>query len=328
MRIKTFRAASVKEALAEVKAAMGEDAIIISSFRSRRGRGVEITAALEPEALVKPKPALGLAAKPPAMPATELAKMLAKALAWHGVSPRLNERLCLKAAAGGGDPTLALASALDGEFAFQPLPEPLTGRFILIGPSGAGKTASCAKLAARLVIAGQPLKVISADTVRAGALDQLAAFTNLMGLELAIAADAREMAAQAASAKGALLIDTPGVNPYSETEIADVRDFVRAANAEPLLVLPAGGDANEAADVAAAFAKLDPKRLLPTKLDAARRFGGILAAASTARLAFADAGISPFIAQGLAPLNPVSLARVLLADPGASETQFAKAKAL
>ena len=56
---------------------------------------------------------------------------------------------------------------------------------------------------------------------------------------------------------------------------------------------------------------LGSRRLLVTKLDAARRLGGVLAAAD-AGLAFCDAGIGPTIGQGLSPLSAGGLARLLL----------------
>ena len=56
---------------------------------------------------------------------------------------------------------------------------------------------------------------------------------------------------------------------------------------------------------------LGARHLLATKLDAARRLGGLLAAAE-AGLAFAEAGIGPTIGQGLSPLSAGGLARLLL----------------
>jgi hypothetical protein len=58
----------------------------------------------------------------------------------------------------------------------------------------------------------------------------------------------------------------------------------------PALVLPAGLDAEEAAETARAFQLLGCRHLVPTRLDAARRLGGVLAAAD-AGLAFTEAGI-------------------------------------
>ena len=69
-----------------------------------------------------------------------------------------------------------------------------------------------------------------------------------------------------------------------------------------MLVLPAGGDPAEAADLAEAFAGVGASRLLATRLDTARRLGAILAAADAAPLASATAVASPHVADGLAPI--------------------------
>lgn len=88
--------------------------------------------------------------------------------------------------------------------------------------------------------------------------------------------------------------------------------LVRAAGAEPVLVLAAGGDAMEAADIAASFAAIGVGRLVVTRLDMARRLGSLLAAADAARLTFCDVSATPHIADGLSPINPVSLARLIM----------------
>jgi len=66
-----------------------------------------------------------------------------------------------------------------------------------------------------------------------------------------------------------------------------------------------------------AFSEAGASRLIATKLDISRRLGGVLSAADAGRLALAAAGVSPNIGDGLAPINPVSLARLIL--PGATE---------
>ena len=55
-------------------------------------------------------------------------------------------------------------------------------------------------------------------------------------------------------------------------------------------------------------------RMLVTRLDMVHRLGSLLAAADAAHLSFCDAGISPDVAEGLIPLNPVALARLLLPE--------------
>ena len=86
--------------------------------------------------------------------------------------------------------------------------------------------------------------------------------------------------------------------------------LARASGAAVVCVLPAGLDAQESADPARAFAVLGARHLLPTRLDAARRLGGVVAAAA-AGLPLAEAGTGPGVADGLHPLSPEWLARRL-----------------
>ena len=65
--------------------------------------------------------------------------------------------------------------------------------------------------------------------------------------------------------------------------------------------------------MAEAFARVGCTRLLATRLDMARRFGGLLAAANTG-LAFTEMSASPIVAHGFQPLDAAALARLLLGE--------------
>jgi flagellar biosynthesis protein FlhF len=350
MRIRNFSAPTIAEAMTQVRAAMGGDAIIVSTYQRGRGRGVEVTAAIEPDAMAPPKAKPQPAARPPQADraaSTEVAQSLARALSWHGVPGKLIEPLCVAAAAfAHSDREMCLASALDASFGFSPLPQQSFPQkqphaLMLIGPAGAGKTALCAKLAARAVFAGQTVRVITTDTVRAGGIDQLQALTQLMQVPLLTAANPGELrrrldhrgdhggdlGADTGAKPDCVLIDTAGVNPFEPTELDDLKSFLGAGLIETQLVLAAGMDADDAADQAAALAALKPARLFSTRLDAARRYGALISAANAADLAFAEVSISPFVAQGLTVLNPVSFAKLLLRDPGLGEVQTVFRKA-
>ena len=69
------------------------------------------------------------------------------------------------------------------------------------------------------------------------------------------------------------------------------------------LVLPAGLCADEAADLARAYARAGARHLIATRLDFARRLGSVLAAAHAGRLSLAEAGMGPGAADGLVPLT-------------------------
>ncbi len=115
-----------------------------------------------------------------------------------------------------------------------------------------------------------------------------------------------------ADASGSILIDTLGTNPLKAGDLALLRELAEAASAEIVLVMAAGGDAIESAELAAGYAEAGATRLVATKVDVARRYGGILAAAEAGQLAFAGLGSSPEIASGLGTLRADQLCRLIL----------------
>ncbi|MFZ5789657.1 MAG: GTPase [Pseudomonadota bacterium] len=315
MRLKTYSASTIDEAIRQIRRELGGDAAILSTKRDGK-HGVLVTAGLD-EPLGEP------ASAAPALPAGEEAApdgidRIAARLEFHGVPPAIADRL-LSAAAElpAEDPILALAGALDAEFAFAPLIDAPPARpLLLVGPPGAGKTASLAKLAIRARLAGVPVGAVTCDTVRAGAEAQLATYTRRIEVPAYRARDAQTLGRAVASlpADGLILIDSAGSNPRSEEDLRQVAELAAAGDAEPVLVLPAGGDAAEVADQARAYARLGARRLIATKLDTVRRLGGLVAAAAAGGLAFAELGLSPAIGDGLLPVNPVSLARLLMGE--------------
>lgn len=332
MRLRTFTAANVPEAMKLVRAALGPDAVIVSQRQNRPGGAVEIKAAVETPAAETPAPNPVTASEiesrlqsvlmdrlrgKPAAAAPQTAngapwsvERLAAALAHHRLPRALATELAAAACTAAiPDVGLALAAALDKTLRFDPIPTAPERPVMLVGPAGAGKTAAVARLAARAAMAGAPLRVVTTDTLRAGGVEQLDAFVRLLGQALQTAAGPDALQA-ALPERGPALIDTTGCNPYAPLDLQDLRALIEAAGAEPVLVLPAGVDPAEAQDISAIFAGLGCTRLLPTRLDAARRFGGVVAAAA-AGLALAQGAATPYVAQGLAPITALSLARLL-----------------
>ena len=294
MRVKLFQAANIADAMAQIRAELGADAIILEQRRTRHG--VEITAALEPDEPLLIQPLISAA--PFAAPGP---------LDFHNIPQDLLQLLA----------RLPLEQGLAEALSFTPLPSGRERPLLLCGPPGVGKTLTIAKLTARMVLAGTPPLVITTDGQRAGAVEQLAAFTRVMGVTLAVA-PTPAMLAKALTHRNPgqpVLIDTAGCNPFNADQARQLHQFVIQAGADMALVLPAGLDAAEAADLARAFAALGARHLLPTRLDAARRLGSVLMAAKAGPLALTEAGIGPEVADGLEALTPEGLAARLLAAP-------------
>jgi flagellar biosynthesis protein FlhF len=293
MRLKIFRAESVSQAMAQVRKDLGPDALILSTRRTQTG--IELTAALEQ---VEHEP----------LPMTRQAPPENATLAWHGIPAPLAQRL-----ASG-----PLAHSLASILRFGTLPVGGTAPPILFtGPPGAGKTLTTARLATRLVLAGITPLVITADGRRAGAAEELAAYTRLLGVSLVVASHPATLARalQHRPPGSPVLIDTTGINPFDHAATEASQALAASAGATQVLVLPAGQDPLEAAEQAAAFAAAGARHLIPTRLDIARRLGSVVTAAVAGGLILSEAGTGPGATDGLTALSAEALARRLSRQP-------------
>ena len=338
MRMMTFRAANVAEAMAQVQAAMGDDAVIIST-RRRRGRGgaVEVIAAVdkhydsaEAEALeARLEADLMARLMGPAQPFPDLEleaaygadgdSRLNAALKFHHLPASIMEVLARAAAAlDAEDAEQALANSLDNALRFAALPDAPNRSLMLMGPPGSGKTSAVVRIAARAALAGRPLRLVTADTLKTGASSQIRAIADVLGQPLIEAGDGESLAAlQHGNTEVApAVIDTPGTNPFDKAACTHLREIIARSDAEPVLVMAAGLDAVEAGEMAQVFADLGARKMIVTRMDASRRLGGVIAAASAGRLAISDGSFSPYVAEGFRPLTPVTLARLMLDAPG------------
>lgn len=159
-----------------------------------------------------------------------------------------------------------------------PLPE-RTGRknlsrpvvMAMVGPTGAGKTTTIAKLASHPRAFGErAVGLLTLDTYRVGAVEQLAIFADLAGLPLEVAYGPGEVdeALRRLSFCDVVLVDTPGRSPRSEVLNGEWGAMLAEARPDEVhLVLPAvlRGDIAEA--VGRSFARYGATHLLMTKID-------------------------------------------------------------
>ena len=221
-------------------------------------------------------------------------------------------------------PEVALIAALEHLYSFRPLTrDPNPTATMLVGPPGSGKTLIVAKLAARAVMNDQTVSVISSDTVRAGGIEQLSAFTRLMDVDLEKASSQKQLMTALENARDSdhIIIDTAGVNPFNPEDMRVLARLIAAGEIEPVLALPAGTDAEESGEIGRAFAALGVKSLIATRLDIARRIGGVFAAAHYGGLIFADASNTPKVADGLFALSPQRLAHILMPELARTKKQ-------
>ena len=322
MRFRTITAPTMEAAMAELRATLGAGAIILGTECAASGK-VSIRAAMEHA------PEIAHSLSYPTDTATDTLEdpylIIEKALVFHRAPLAINSAVLQTVdALNAEDPMQALTAALDMRYSFSPLPLQPVRPVLLIGPSGAGKTITAAKLAARSLLAGGKPQLITTDLVRTGGVQQLAAYAEAMGAPLHRAANERELAAilEAQPDPKSCFIDTTGASPYNMDDLQMLKKLVMAVDCDPVLVLPAGGDALESCEIVNIFSGLGARGLIMTKLDVTRRLGSILGALETAAMILHHVSITPFVANGLAPITAAGLARLLLEDPVERESLF------
>lgn len=330
MRLRTFTADTLPAAFALVKAELGEDAIILST--QEKGDAVHVTAAIDPDAeapAAKPQPKPQPAQHVSYHSVDQLRYDVQHLLRFHNVpelfiakmSARLNDAT-IASILGKGRMNIAnesrhfLKLALEhicaDFYTFAPLRE--NKRVMLIGTPGIGKTLTIAKIATRRMLDKQKTVVITTDINRAGGIDQLKSFTDILGVPLSVCADVKALttALKMTGDDTSVLIDTAGCNPYLENELEALSALTSLPGLEVALAMQAGMDTQEAIDVAEYFSALPVTRLIVTRTDCTRRFGGVLAAAAAHHLPFCLASDSASVTDNITELNAKTLVQTLL----------------
>jgi flagellar biosynthesis protein FlhF len=200
-----------------------------------------------------------------------------------GVTPDVVTELTddIDAAAGIGDSwTSTLRSLVDRIPVCESEVVMDGGIFAVIGPTGAGKTTSIAKLAARYALrnGADDIALVTTDTFRIGARAQLQTFGEILDTPVYQANDAQSLSDTLTNLahKKLILIDTAGMGAH---DLRLAREMAVLGDAEQkiqtLLTLPANLQTGALQDIADTFAVANPVACILTKTDEASTLGGI-----------------------------------------------------
>ncbi|MEG6585899.1 flagellar biosynthesis protein FlhF [Dendrosporobacter sp. 1207_IL3150] len=149
-----------------------------------------------------------------------------------------------------------------------------------IGPTGVGKTTTIAKLAAQFSIKeGYKVAMITADTYRISAVEQLKTYSDIIGvpIEIVYTPDELKDALYRHQDKNLILIDTAGRSPRNHYQIAELQAFLEVdASIEKHLVLSTSTKYKDALDIVRKFSVCAPQKIIFTKVDEASNIGTII----------------------------------------------------
>ena len=150
----------------------------------------------------------------------------------------------------------------------------------LLGTTGVGKTTTLAKIAAKFVLEqGITAALITADTYRISAVEQLRTYSDILGLPLEIVYSPAELskAINKHRNKDLILIDTAGRSQHNEYQMKELQEFLRAnQRIEKHIVLSATTKISDAKDIIEKFSVCEPDKIIFTKTDETARLGLIV----------------------------------------------------
>ena len=175
----------------------------------------------------------------------------------------------------------ALAAFLGKGLQVAADPVSASGIYALVGPTGAGKTTTIAKLAARLVLrhGTDAVALITTDTYRIGGVEQLKIYGRILGVPVAVARDGDELQQHLRdfAERRFVLIDSIGLSPR-DARMAEQMQWLQALgdSVTRLLVVGAGLAPTAYAELWALYRRLPVAAAILTKLDESPSFGAAL----------------------------------------------------
>ncbi|MFP4173307.1 MAG: flagellar biosynthesis protein FlhF [Candidatus Hydrogenedentota bacterium] len=186
----------------------------------------------------------------------------------------------------------------------------------LVGATGVGKTTNLAKLAALFAVRDRGrVALVTTDTYRFGAPEQLRVYANIIGVPLKVVNDAGELidAMRAFRDYDLVLIDTAGGSQFNVQQIQEQRELLHAAAVdEAHLVMSANTRIDELHSVVANLRSLNPAALMFTKLDETRSFGPMFSLGQEVQLPISYLSMGQNVPDDILLAQPAAMANLVM----------------
>lgn len=184
------------------------------------------------------------------------------------------------------------------------------------GATGVGKTTNLAKLAAYFAVRERSrVALITADTYRVAAAEQLKIYANIIGLPMKIVHTEKDMedALQAFGGFDLVLIDTAGGSQFNLEQINELKGTLRAARPhETILVISASTPLDDMRNIVSNFKCCDPTSILFTKVDETRQYGALLSVLAETGLPMSYLSTGQNVPDDICIASPAIIANLIL----------------
>jgi len=254
----------------------------------------------------------------------KLYKKLVLAEVSSEVAQQFVERINSGPDAGAGDVVQRFVNELNSCFLVKDTARKKHGRHpkvvMFVGPTGSGKTTTLAKLAAQQALAGKAsVSIITADTYRIAAIEQIRAFAEIMNMPLHIVFSPKEADEALASCESSdvVFVDTAGRSQKSAEHMEELFSFIKRIVPDEIhCVLSAGTKVSDLLYTIEKYKQLGANRLLFTKLDETMKLGNVFTAVIQSKVPFSYFTFGQRVPDDIEPAQPHRLVTRLFERSG------------
>ncbi|NLZ38489.1 MAG: flagellar biosynthesis protein FlhF [Firmicutes bacterium] len=352
LRVKTYCVDNVQEGLQQIKKELGPDAIILQSRKVRK-KGllglfappmIEITAAVDGSDNSHAKQKDFATEMRWQNEIGKLKQMMQQMfmlqqkqtlveqgpyfpywqqLVMQGVEEKLAQTILaeIEKEFGDGEPVkdevmkLLLQKKIEQKILTEKLPA--DARILAFtGPTGVGKTTTLAKLAAHFALyQKKKVGMITIDTFRIGAVEQLRTYADITGIPIEVAMTPKDItrAMERLADRDLILVDTAGRSANNSLQVMELSSFLaQLPRAEIFLVLSVTTKTSDLYLIVDKFRQTGYNRLIFTKLDETSSYGAILNAISATGMPVTYLTTGQNVPDDLEEADAVKMAELIL----------------